>query len=85
MLDIDQQNWHSDLTRCSKLRTLSEFKSMLQQELYMSFVYNINREFAFSRFILSVHKLAKESGKHINIEPEYRICKYRMNVGENAG
>ena len=83
LIDIAHQEWHSDLNQCSKLQTLCEFKSLLNPERYLSHVTIVKHRISLSRLRLSVHNLAIETGRHINIDPELRTCKYCNSTGEN--
>jgi hypothetical protein len=84
LIYIASQEWHSDLSQCNKLQTLCEFKSLLNPERYLTHVKIVKHRISLTRLRLSVHNLAIETGRHINLDPELRTCKYCTNTGENV-
>jgi hypothetical protein len=62
---------------------LSQFKSLLEPELYIKCVSVVNHRTALAKLRCSVHSLAIETGRHANIIPELRMCIYCNRIGEN--
>jgi hypothetical protein len=82
ILDIDMQVWNSNLKDLSKLKTYTEFKTLLEPELYLYCVEVPKFKRALSRLRCSAHNLEIEVGRHNSIDPELRLCKYCEKHGE---
>jgi hypothetical protein len=83
LVDIAQQEWCAEINELSKLNNLSQFKSLLEPELYIKCVSVVNHRTALAKLRCSVHSLAIETGRHANIIPELRMCIYCNRIGEN--
>ncbi|KAK6181891.1 hypothetical protein SNE40_009669 [Patella caerulea] len=79
VIDCNIQEWHSAIRTCSKLDFYAEIKSLLEPEKYLSTIINKQHRVALSRFRVSSHNLAIESGRAIAIERNDRLCKYCLN------
>ena len=74
MRDISSQEWITEINALSKLRTYTEFKSLLCPEQYLLEVTIPCHRRALSRLRCSNHSLLIESGRINNIELRNRIC-----------
>jgi hypothetical protein len=83
-MDIANQKWHSQLQNSSKLSSLSEFKSLLEPEKYLTCINIQKFRSALTRFRCSAHKLEIELGRRNNIEPQMRLCKFCERHGEHV-
>ena len=83
LIDIEQQDWHIEILKYSKLRTLVEFKTLLNPERYIHEVNILNHRTALTRLRISAHNLAIETDRQLKIDAELRVCKYCHAIGEN--
>ena len=72
--DISFQNWYSNITTKSKLRSYCEFKSLLVPEKYLFCIPYFHKRRALSRLRCSDHPLRIETGRWSNIPPNERFC-----------
>jgi len=49
LLDIEQQDWHAEMSQSSKLRSLCEFKSLLIMEPYLKCVHIVKHRMALAK------------------------------------
>ena len=82
LIDIAAQEWNSDLHESSKLKTLREFKSLLEPELYLECIKITIFRTALAKLRCSAHRLEIEIGRHTNIDPEQRVCRFCVRMGE---
>ncbi len=76
--DNFEKNWASDINDCDKqpkLRTYKNFKTEFRFEPYLN-LYSVSLRTAISRFRLSAHHLAIETGRHTKplTSAEKRFC-----------
>jgi hypothetical protein len=84
ILDIYKQGWYSSINNSRRLVTYSLYKHEFECEKYLKCILPIKYKIALSRFRLSSHDLAIETGRHRNIPVENRICtSCQMNLIEN--
>ena len=67
----------------SKLRTYSIFKTVKGREKYLSEIRNISIRQQVTKFRLSNHKLAIETGRHEGVERDERVCPFCPNEVED--
>ena len=68
IIDIYKQNWYANLSNSSKLSSYSLYKRNLCMESYLNFINVDKFRIAFTKFRLSSHDLAIETGRYTNIE-----------------
>jgi hypothetical protein len=68
--DLRQQN-HGN-----KLRTYRKFKMIFHPEPYLNIISSFNVRRELCKFRISNHKLKIETGRHMNIELENRLCNH---------
>ena len=74
------QDWHSAVTSSDKLTNYSEFKSLLDLELYLKVVPQKKYVQALARLRCSNHDLMIEKGRLLNVPKHERFCSYcRVN------
>lgn len=84
ILDIYKQNWYSRINNSSRLSSLSLIKHEFEQEKYLNVINTNKYRISLTKFRLSSHNLAIETGRHDNIPRENRKCRNcSMNVIEN--
>ena len=82
--DMYKQSWFSEINRSPKLKSYSLFKHNFEFENYLDSVNVTKYRYALTRFRVSSHKLAIETGRFYNIPRDQRYCIYcSMNVIEN--
>ena len=59
--DVSTQNWHSEISNFSKLRTYCQFKSVLEEDKYLTNLDIFKFRKALTNFRISCHSL-RESG-----------------------
>ena len=74
--DVLKQRWTENLALKPKLRTYSQFKSLLEPEKYLHLQFNHEAIRMFTCFRCSVLPLAIEEGRRRNIAIRDRICKF---------
>ena len=74
--DCYQQDWYREMCNSSKLSVYCTFKSLLDQEKYLSCVNIWKYRKALARFRCSCHNLEIEKGRHEGILLENRLCKF---------
>ncbi|XP_060583529.1 uncharacterized protein LOC132739756 [Ruditapes philippinarum] len=84
ILDIYKQEWYSNIRNSSRLSSYSIYKRSLETEDYLNKV-NINKfRISLTKFRLSSHNLAIETGRYENVARENRLCtNCNLNVIEN--
>lgn len=68
------QKWKGDINNSSRLSYYKNFKTTFELEPYLINITNDTLRKYLTRFRLSAHKLAIETGRHNNINLEDRIC-----------
>jgi hypothetical protein len=74
ILDMFKQSWYSDINNSSRLSTYSIYKHEFNLETYLKCIKNNKYRISLSKFRLSSHDLAIETGRYENKEREERIC-----------
>ena len=67
----------------SKLRTYALFKTEPGIEKYLTDIKNITMRQEVTKFRLSNHRLAIETGRHDGVEPDKRFCPFCLDKVEN--
>ena len=80
--DIHLQEWMSSILNNRRLETYSQFKSLLNMELYLTVVSNVRYKVSLARLRCSSHGLEIEKGRHKNIHRTHRYCNYCLRHGE---
>ena len=62
----------------SKLRTYALFKTEPGIEKYLTDIKNITMRQEVTKFRLSNHRLAIETGRHDGVEPDKRFCLFAL-------
>ena len=84
IFDTYYQSWYAAINNSNRLMMYSIYKHEFSQETYLDFISNRNIRTAFSRFRLSSHDLAIESGRYDDTPRSDRLCKFcNLNVVEN--
>jgi hypothetical protein len=84
ILDIYKQDWYRKINNSSRLSSYCIFKHEFNQDLYLSVINTNKFRIALTKFRLSAHNLAIETGRHQGTPREERKCqKCTMNVIEN--
>jgi hypothetical protein len=84
LLDIYKQTWHSNISDSSRLSSYSSFKQVFECEKYLDCLPAKKFQIALTRFRVSSHKLAIETGRYSNIDRQQRKClQCNMNVIES--
>ena len=79
--DIARQTWNNEISTSS---TYKEFKTLLNPEKYLQVMNNYFIRKQLTRFRISNHQLLIEEGRHREIDPIDRRCKFcDMNCVEN--
>ena len=68
------QKWQSDVNSSSRLTYYSKFKTSFELESYLINIKNDTLRKQLSKFRLSSHNLAVETGRHNSIDINNRIC-----------
>jgi hypothetical protein len=76
--DCECQEWSSNVSQISKLRTYCVFKEDRSVESYLSLDIPRRLRSCIARFRTGCHNLQIEIGRHENIPLENRLCKYCM-------
>ena len=69
-----QHNWRVDVNVNGRLKTYSQFKSILEPEKYLTCIDTFAFRQALALFRCSSHSLLIEKGRHLNICKEDRLC-----------
>jgi hypothetical protein len=81
--DVHVQTWQTDIDNSSRLSSYRRYKHTFELESYLSFLSDKFR-IALSKFRLSSHSLAIETGRYQNIPQENRKCVLcNLNAIEN--
>ena len=84
ILDLFKQSWYAQIMNSNRLLTYSSIKFDFCLENYLQILTPPKFRKALTRFRISAHSLAIESGRHNNIERNERKCIYcNMNVIES--
>ena len=84
ILDIYKQTWYADINNSNRLETYNLYKHDFNLEKYLSCIKENKFRIALTRFRLSSHDLAIETGRYTNIDRKFRICTHcNMRVIEN--
>ena len=73
--DCELQQWSTDSSEMSKLRTYRLIKDCRNEELYLSLPLPRRLRVALARFRTGSHNLEIETGRHHKMRPEDRLCK----------
>ena len=76
LIDCANQNWHDSVNSSSRCDFYKEFKSLLNTEKYL----NVSLRKSLAGFRCSSHKFKIETGRHLNIHREERICIYCQQI-----
>ena len=76
MSDVSTQNWYSEISNSSKLRTYCQFKSVLEEEKYLTNLDIFKFTKALTNFKISFHSLRLETGRYDNTPIHERICHF---------
>ena len=74
ILDIYKQTWFSDINNSSRLSSYCLYKQEVEIEFYQKQICTNKFRHALTKFRLSVHKLAIETGRHNGIDRHLRKC-----------
>jgi hypothetical protein len=77
--DCARQSILEDIGTSPKSTSYKLFKSTLEPESYLSLPLNYYLKRTLSNFRCSSHSLMIEKGRHLNIERDYRFCKYCLS------
>ena len=84
LLDIYKQSWYSSINNSRRLHYYSKYKHEFELETYLKHISNKIHKISFTRFRLSSHDLAIETGRYNSIELEDRKCNQcNMNTIES--
>ena len=84
ILDQFKQSWYAQIINSNRLVTYSNIKFDFGLETYLQVIQSFKFRRALTRFRISAHSLAIETGRHHNIERSDRKCIYcNMNVIES--
>ena len=72
--DIYIQEWHTAINNSPKLKSYVMFKENFEFEPYLDYIHNNNLRMHLTRFRISSHSLAIESGRFNNIDRNNRLC-----------
>ena len=73
ILDIYKQSWYSNINNSNKLEYYCKYKHTFALEKYMNCIFDKKNRIALTKFRLSAHDLAIETGRYINLPHEQRI------------
>ena len=73
---IYYQQWYSDVHNSRRLSSYSLYKTDLKLESYLENVTVVKHRIALSKFRVSSHKLAIETGRYYNIPNDERLCMF---------
>ena len=77
--DIYTQKWNEALHETSKADSYKCYKSLLFPEKYLFIDLPFVFKQALVRFRSSTHDLMIEKGRHIGIDPNYRVCNFCLS------
>ena len=84
LYDMYYQRWHAEINNSSRLRLYSMYKYQFEFASYLDLITEPKYRYTLSRFRLSCHNLAIESGRFDNTRKIDRLCSFcSMNVIEN--
>ena len=84
IFDIYQQSWYADINNSNRLETYSRFKHNFQVETYLNSLLDKKFRISLSKFRLSSHNLAIETGHYESIPRNERKCIFcSLNVVES--
>ena len=84
ILDQFKQSWYAQIVNSNRLATYGNIKFDFGLETYLQVLSSFKFRRALTRFRISAHSLAIETGRHRNIERNERKCIYcNMNVAES--
>ena len=83
ILDIYKQSWYSNINNSNKLEYYNKYKHTFALEKYMNCIFDKKFRISLTKFRLSAHDLAIETGRYTNVPREQRFClQCNMNVVE---
>ena len=68
------QNWKAEINDCRKLKYYCKFKVDFIFEPYLFNIKSDRLRISLTRFRLSAHSVAIETGRFINVDRENRLC-----------
>jgi hypothetical protein len=84
ILDQFKQSWYAKINNSSKLSSYNMYKHGFEIENYLHFISNDQFRIVLTKFRLSSHDLAIETGRYENKPREERLCTYcRLRVIED--
>jgi hypothetical protein len=84
IIEMYMQSWYSKINNSSRLQSYCMMKNRFEFEPYLDFIKEDKFRTALTRFKVSSHQLAIETGRYNNIERNERKClNCNMNVVES--
>ena len=84
IIDIYKQTWYTRLCNSNRLSSYVMYNTELKMENYLNNIYVEKYRIALTKFRLSSHDLAIETGRYTNVERDLRYCEHcNQNVIEN--
>jgi hypothetical protein len=84
ILDIYKQSWYTNINNSNRLSSYCLFKHTFNFEKYLECINERKYQIALSKFRLSSHQLAIETGRYTNVDRRLRICQEcNMRMIEN--
>ncbi|KAH3891876.1 hypothetical protein DPMN_015986 [Dreissena polymorpha] len=83
LIDCFTQNWHDTVSNSSRCHHYSHFKTLLNIERYLIIEMPAKHKIAYAKFRCSNHKLQVETGRHLNITFQNRVCNVCSQININ--